>query len=539
MRSLYQSSSGSLGLYGSDSAHDPPVYRSVTLDSSHGHHGVAGFNDASFDGSLSMPMLTHSTAYHHPKQFGLSMPGDGNDLNPKYATTTFDYDYTHATQQADFQPTLNLEPEPAADPALTQANQIVPSSSSSSSSSDPSVPPPVPMWVEPNSHFYCSCIAPMTPNILFDTVVATLTSLTEDESGIVKRACPQGRGSGENKCVCTIDCTPAPDQFKVTCCAYVGQSAIATPFIVRVWDCNGDGNDNGTGSQSSEARKYCVEFQRRQGDVLTFYELFRTARSRIQAAHPFIGEKGQANTQQCATATAPATPLLVPESLDPALAMPQLHLRSWSAPSLPSSAGLGHSFEKDHMCETIRSLLAMCASSCVDIRVQGVQALAELSASTPAFEECVKKCKFNLHEILVAEGVCQQIIDCLPLQQLDINRASLTALANLSATQSEFCSTAVSNTKCVQALVSFMSRPCSGGSNRHVVRECARFLSNCAHALGRGLLDSVPPTTRQALCASIRQLSNHKDESCRKHAEEIARSCAITLQQGQQAVDAQ
>jgi hypothetical protein len=58
------------------------------------------------------------------------------------------------------------------------------------------------------------------------------------------------------------------------------------------------------------------------------------------------------------------------------------------------------------MCDTVRSLLAMSASPCLDIKLQGVMALADLSC-TPAFEDAIKNCDFNVHDVLAKEGCCK------------------------------------------------------------------------------------------------------------------------------------
>ena len=167
-----------------------------------------------------------------------------------------------------------------------------------------------------------------------------------------------------------------------------------------------------------------------------FYELFRTARTRIQAAHPLLEDESDSVPT---LHTAGSVDTLNFGSLD--VNLPHPLLRSWSAPSLPaesaSSSGGGgdRAFSKDHLCDTVRSLLQMCASPCIDIKLNGVLALAELSCS-PSSDASLSACRFNLHETLVAEGCCQLFLDCLPIAQLDIHRASLTALANLSETQS-------------------------------------------------------------------------------------------------------
>jgi hypothetical protein len=212
--------------------------------------------------------------------------------------------------------------------------------------------------------------------------------------------------------------------------------------------------------------------------------------------------------------------------------LPQPLLRSWSAPALPaeSSNGGDRSFSKDHMCETVRSLLQMCASPCIDIKLNGVLALAELSCS-PAFNASTlqSKCGFNLHETLVAEGCFQLFLDCLPIAQLDIHRASLTALANLSETQSHLCSQVLADERSMRCIYDL-----AASSTNQVVRECARLISNCATKLGSDLLHTLPQAHKPKFQECVQKLMQHQDAHCRKHAEDIMATMGDKSEQQQQ-----
>lgn len=441
-RSLYPNASG----FGTD---EERVYRSVTLESPQ----LGG----SFD-----PLSHFDSFAHHHDNKQLSM-------NPKSA-----YGY------ASYQPTLNFDivvRESKAQPTATVAaisTPVLPTSVA--------VPPPpqAPAWLEPNSHFFCSCPPPTTPSTLYDTVHATLQSLHEGNSA---------------SAICTLDCTPTPTRYKLSCTAYQRHSGAATPFIVRIFAADVD------------SHKYCVEFQRRQGDVVHFYELFRTARTRIQAAHPCD------DAEQAPVAEADSA--LSMQSLDAALAIPQLQLRSWAAPSLPvEETGTG-SFAKEHICETVRSLLQMCASPCIDIKLQGTLALAELTCS-PSFDDAMKNSQFNLHETLIAEGCFQLFLDCLPIEEEGLHRASLMALANLMETQSHLCAQVVRDEKSLARLYALTS-----SNANQVVRECARILSACATKLGPELLSTLPATHKPQFHQTIQRLSAHTDAHCRQHANTI------------------
>lgn len=157
----------------------------------------------------------------------------------------------------------------------------------------------------------------------------------------------------------------------------------------------------------------------------------------------------------------------------------------------------------------------------------GVLALAELSCS-PSFDDAIESCNYSLHEVLVAENCINLFLSCLPCGNcpnpadrldVDIKRASLTALANLSETQVNACANAFSDAKCVAALVELTS-----SNTNQVVRECARFMSNCAHQLmqqGSSLMEKVPDAQKSVLTNTVKRLQSHTDPSCRKHAQDI------------------
>ena len=326
LRSLYPGASFSTGSSSSTSSNhaafalEPTVYRSVALmaepaqafDPLHSAHNAYG----AYNNDLAMPKL---------------MP------------------------QADFRPTLKHSPQPffpEVNKKQQQDNLAVPTlipaavaetAAISAPASAEATPPQAPEWLEPNSHFFCSCAPPTTPTLLYDTVQSTLQSLHESPSPSPEE--PQ------SDALFAIDLTLVPARYKIQAWAYQLRCGDCTPFVVRVF------------TVDAAKHKYCVEFQRRKGDVAAFWTLFRLARSRIQAAHP------------CDDAPNAAAPELPNSSLnlrtldvDAGLAPPSC-LRSWSAPPLPVEAG-GPSFSRTQICETVRSLLQMVASPCVDIKLQ-------------------------------------------------------------------------------------------------------------------------------------------------------------------------
>jgi len=83
---------------------------------------------------------------------------------------------------------------------------------------------------------------------------------------------------------------------------------------------------------------------------------------------------------------------------------------------------------------------------------QGTLALADLTRS-PSFDAAVQHCDLNVHSVLMAEGCLPAFLGCLQLQgDLDLLRASLTALANLSETQEQLCAQVLEDEKSLSCL---------------------------------------------------------------------------------------
>lgn len=336
LRSLYPGAASAVGSSSSSSNHaafalEPTIYRSVALmaepaqafDPLHSYDQHNAYGAYNGGGDLSMPKLMQQadfrpTLKHSPQPFFA-------EVNKKTTTQN------------------NLEvptaiPAPAAVAETATVIAPVPSSAT---------PPQVPEWLEPNSHFFCSCAPPTTPTLLYDTVHTTLQSLHESPSPSPEEPQPQ------SDALFALDCTLAPARFKIECFAYQLRCGDCTPFVVRVF------------TVDAAKHKYCVEFQRRKGDVAAFWTLFRLARSRIQAAHP-CSDAANVAAPELPTNNTPLN--LRTLDVDAGLAPPSC-LRSWSAPPLPVEAG-GPSFSRTQICETVRSLLQMVASPCVDIKLQ-------------------------------------------------------------------------------------------------------------------------------------------------------------------------
>jgi hypothetical protein len=114
---------------------------------------------------------------------------------------------------------------------------------------------------------------------------------------------------------------------------------------------------------------------------------------------------------------------------------------------------------------------------------------------------------------------------------LDLHRASLTALANLSETQKDLCSKVVTDEKCVGRFLSLLTQ----SPTTQVVRECARFWSNCASTLGTKLVDNLPKCHKDSFRSAVQKLMQSTCQAIRQHARDInakAKCCKIT--EGQQ-----
>jgi len=234
---------------------DAPVYRSVHMEVSSSlsppapfelqadsHSGFAKPAYMNFGGETASNPSPSSLKFVPQQQLSFSKntmelppPQDGSNLKSEPLNRA-------QSQQPQQQQQAQPQQQYRTQPLLQQKQQ---------SSSEP---PNCPTWLEPQSHFYCTCAHPSS---LYETVQSALQSL--HESGSCAGAYVSSGGGG---LICTLDCDPIPARFKIACSANTTAGA-TTPFIVRIY------------TADAASHKYCVEFQRRQGDVVHFFRLYQ------------------------------------------------------------------------------------------------------------------------------------------------------------------------------------------------------------------------------------------------------------------------
>lgn len=105
-------------------------------------------------------------------------------------------------------------------------------------------------------------------------------------------------------------------------------------------------------------------------------------------------------------------------------------------------------------------------------------------------------------------------MDCISLDHLDLHRASLTALANVAASQKELCSRVVSDERCIGRLVKLAR----DSETSQVVRECARLFANLASSLGTKLMEKLPYNQKITFKEVVQKLMKHHCQCIRQHA---------------------
>jgi len=153
----------------------------------------------------------------------------------------------------------------------------------------------------------------------------------------------------------------------------------------------------------------------------------------------------------------------------------------------------------EHAQETTQCLLLMASSHFVDVKSKAVEALASLSGQDR-----------NVQDILIKSGSVSLLLEgCAKFQKVeDVHRPSLTALANLSDGRADVCRTiAEKNLRCLSEY--------TGKENPHVVRECARVLTNIGHNLKDTLRDM------DCMNTAVKNLSRSSDPLALRCAQEL------------------
>jgi hypothetical protein len=492
-------------MFDASSAFSAPLYRSVAMAPSQAPAPFEPFQ------------LQHQQVNQHQAKF----------MTPLQAPS-------FSKKHMELPPSMEEVPVKAFEAPMLVAAEVPVSASSSNNCKCPSMP----TYVEPHSHFFCT--SALAAASLFERVVSELRALHDcDDSA----AAASSSSSQLERTI--MDCAPVAGRFLVEVTAYASASGRACPFVVHLYDA----------TARKGANQFCVEFQRAdsapQCDRRHFFHLFNAARARIQAAFPTKGEAApQQQQQQMQQGNLQVPSLLMPPCL-----------RSWSAPPLPLSAcaaAAAVSSSTDVMALSLRSLLSMLESDCLDVQLQGALALAEMSACVAASEDALKEAQ-RVHAALVKERVCETFMSLLSSSNHagqhsqptcpEVLRASLFALANVAGTQDELCRRIVGDERGFASLLALVRshsndahEPGGNDSSSAVaatpcvqqLRDCVRFLSNCASRLGSaGFVASLPAVHQTGLAHVVHSLTDHADAHCRKHAQIIAEKLCFLQQQQQ------
>jgi len=253
----------------------------------------------------------------------------------------------------------------------------------------------------------------------------------------------------------SVDCNFSLDSYKIKCIAYRENARVE--FVVRVFCASEKVQQGGC--------KFAVEFQRRFGEGMFFYQIYRQVKDEIQAGLSEIRlctPKDSSRMFEC--------PKLIDDSLPPV--------------SLDSQR------------ESLKCLQAMCSCECVDVQTQALLALCDLSNQGG-----------QVQQMMIQEGCLELLIACLACEYGDVHRLALTALANLTSGKNK--------TVCEQffhhsTAKSHLKR-CTQSECMQVVRESARAAANLADALGESCMNN------EEFKVCVEQLTNCSDKLAQKH----------------------
>jgi len=222
-----------------------------------------------------------------------------------------------------------------------------------------------------------------------------------------------------------IDCESKQEHFKIRCTGLKGYARLS--FNVRVWRMD---------------RDYAVEFQRRSGCAFHFAEVYRQTKESL-AADQLLSGAGAVHV----SSEARSLPTASPPPLEAVVTVEQLK-------------------------QSVKALLTMVASPSVDVKVQGIAALADLTASDA-----------QVQKMMVGCGVLEALVRELPVEDEDVQRCAVTGLANLCRDRESACDK-VLQAGGVKPLLA-MAR----SKSPQLLRETARLVVIMGSALGSKVQD--------------------------------------------------
>jgi hypothetical protein len=218
-----------------------------------------------------------------------------------------------------------------------------------------------------------------------------------------------------------------------------------------------------------ERGEYAIEFQRRFGDGMVFYNLYNKCKKEMEE---YMRKKAGG-----------ASPTVRPRALSP-LQCPPLDI-----PELRCCRQV----TKD----VLINLTEMCKSDCVDVKANAITALAEMSS------------KPEMKEPMIQGGLVDIFLDQLGCTYQDVHRCALTGLANLIGCKRNTgtCQAWMQNEKVKHTLCRLVHSGCP-----QIVRECARSFELLAETLKDQLKDD------ECFRHCVEQLSCSHDSATRECA---------------------
>jgi hypothetical protein len=319
--------------------------------------------------------------------------------------------------------------------AQSSTSDEAPKSSSSSSQTInfPTTSPPSPPgdYLEPNTHFYVAA----EPQDILQFLIGVLQEKSVDW------------------CLC-------PNQYKLKCEAY--HHSIRIEFIARIF------HTPCPLAMPNDPPRYAVEFQRRFGDGMFYFQLFQE----IHDAFSPIEANACPKRRQMR--------LEAPGLLE----CPELNI-----PELKCS--------RQTTMTDLQALLQMSSCECVDVKVMAIAALADMSANP----------EFRL--LMIENGCAELFINSLNCKYGDVNRCAMTGLSNLISCgkNTPLCDKMLQELSTIQAMEKHAGSKC-----QKTVRETARAMSY--------LCDTLKAKAKDDDCIQriIRSLATSRDNSVRETA---------------------
>jgi hypothetical protein len=305
---------------------------------------------------------------------------------------------------------------------------------------------------------------PFTPSVSDATLSSSFSAIDskadfpavpeEPKGGYLEPMCHFGSNTAPQEIVgklttifdeLAVDFHVVKPKYKIQAISYAGQHrhGPSCRFVVRVFSWPKEDGEKDEeeeteefGNQKVKKAKFAIEFQRRDGDIFHFYELFQAAKESF-----------------------------CPSSISSSTAQHTLRKTCLSAP--PPLPAL--SVNEEQVTQGVKCLQQMCASECIDVKVQAILALADLT-----FQEDAK-----ISSVIASDAsVFQTFLSCAASTSEDVSRGALSALANLVKKHMAVAKALAGNDGALTLL-----EKAAGSSTLEMLRETGRTVENLIEKL--------------------------------------------------------